>query len=146
MLSNDRTIVPHVIDPQELVTFSGEATVREAATLMDRRRVGAVLVVEGGRLIGIFTERDAITRVVAAGRDPDRTRLREVMTADPDTVSADDPASHALRMMSDRGYRHLPVVAGERLVGIVSVRDLYRSVKDQMETNILLLAESLIQG
>jgi CBS domain-containing protein len=90
---------------------------------MSGRQVGCVLVTGAGVLEGIFTERDLMQRVVAAGRDPDGTRLAEVMTKNPDTIGADDYAIDALSLMSERGYRHLPVVESGRLVGIVSRRD-----------------------
>jgi CBS domain-containing protein len=120
----ERRIVPDVIGQrQQLLELPASATAREAARRMCERKVGAVLVTEGGALQGIFTERDLMHRVVAAGRDPDGTRLGEVMTPDPDTVDADDHAIDALALMSARGYRHLPVLEKGQLVGIVSRRD-----------------------
>jgi CBS domain-containing protein len=120
----ERRIVPDVIgQQQQLLALPRTASVREAARCMCERQVGAVLVTDDGALEGIFTERDLMHRVVAAGRDPDRTPLAEVMTPDPDTVAADDYAIDALSLMSERGYRHLPVLHDGRLVGIVSRRD-----------------------
>lgn len=146
MLPVEHTIVPHAIHGQELVTFVPDSSVREAVEVMARRRFGAVPVVDSGRLVGIFSERDALVRVMAAGKDPVTTRLSEVMTRDPDTVRSSDAVLHALELMNQHGYRHLPVVDGDRLVGLVSIRDLYRSVKEQMDSDILLLAEALLQG
>jgi CBS domain-containing protein len=147
MLPVEHTIVPHAIHDQDMSTFEGTATVREAVNLMAERRIGAVPIVDGdGKLIGIFTERDVITRVVAPGRDPNITPLSEVMTANPDTVKSSDAVVHALEMMNAKRYRHLPVVDHDRLVGVVSIRDLYRSVKEQMDSDIMLLAEALLQG
>ena len=147
MLPVEHTIVPHAIHDQEIATFERSAMVRDVATVMAQRRIGAVPIVDGGgMLIGIFTERDVITRVVAPGLDPDKTPLGEVMTADPDTVKSSDAVTHALELMNARRYRHLPVVDGGKLVGIVSIRDLYRSVKEQMDSDIMLLAEALLQG
>lgn len=146
MLPVEHTIVPHAIHGQELVTFAPDTTVREAVEVMAKRRFGAIPVVERDRLVGIFTERDVLVRVMAAGKDPDTTRLDEVMTRNPDTVRSSDAVVHALELMNEHNYRHLPVVDGERLVGVVSIRDLYRSVKEQMDSDILLLAEALIQG
>ena len=119
----ERRIVPDVIGQQQLVMLPSSATVREAAIRMSERQVGAVLVTREGALEGIFTERDLLQRVVAPGRDPDGTRLVEVMTRNPDTIEADDYAIEALSRMSERGYRHLPVLDQGRLVGIVSRRD-----------------------
>jgi len=146
MLPVEHTIVPHAIHGQEVVSFSPDAMVREVVTAMAKRRFGAVPVVDNGRLVGIFSERDVLVRVVAARKDPETTRLGEVMTANPDTVKSSDAVLHALELMNQHGYRHLPVVDGDTLVGLVSIRDLYRSVKEQMDSDILLLAETLIQG
>jgi len=146
MLPVEHTIVPHAIHDQQLVAFAPDAVVREVVDAMAKRRFGAVPVVEDGKLVGIFTERDVLVRVVAARKDPETTRLAEVMTANPDTVKSSDAVLHALELMNQHGYRHLPVVDGGRLIGVVSIRDLYRSVKEQMDSDILLLAETLIQG
>jgi CBS domain-containing protein len=147
MLPVEHTIVPHAIHDQDMATFEKSAMVRDVVNLMAERRIGAVPIVDGdGKLIGIFTERDVITRVVAPGRDPNTTPLGEVMTANPDTVKSSDAVTHALELMNTRRYRHLPVVDRDKLVGIVSIRDLYRSVKEQMDSDIMLLAEALLQG
>lgn len=98
-------------------------TVLEAAVLMKRQGKGALLVVEGSRLSGIFTERDALFRVIAAGRDPATTKLADVMTPQPQTMHPDEPFIKALRIMHKRGFRHLPVVEHGRPLGIVSARD-----------------------
>lgn len=146
MLPVQRTIVPDVIRAQKLLTLAGEASVRRATHLMAERGVGAVLVVEELQLVGIFTERDVATRVVAAGLDPDATKLAQVMTPNPDTLKPTSTVRDALDLMKMHGYRHLPVVQGRKLVGIVSIRDLYNTVMDQLEADILLLAEGLIHG
>lgn len=133
----NRRIVPDVVSPgQQLSTLEPDATVVDAVRLMRDRRIGAILVLEGHRLAGIFTERDVLTRVVGEGRDPAATRLGEVMTRDPDAVAPDDRAIDALDRMSSRGYRHLPVVAGERVVAIVSIRDLYAAVRQSLEREL----------
>jgi CBS domain-containing protein len=100
--------------------------------------VGAVLITDDGRLTGIFTERDMINRVVACEREPKTTPLAEVMTAGPSTISPKATALEALRLMEDGGYRHLPVVAGKHLVGIVSRRDFFGSEKAQLESETSL--------
>lgn len=146
MLPTERTIVPHAIHGQEPITLPRATLVREAVRLMAKRRIGALMIVEDGKLQGIFTERDAMVRIVAEGRDPDSTTLGEVMTADPQTIQASDSVLLALELMNKNGFRHLPVVEAGSLVGIVSIRDLYRNVKEQMDDDILMLAETLIQG
>jgi CBS domain-containing protein len=112
-----------VIANQTVVTASPGTTVAEAAVLMKRRKVGALIVVDGGRLAGIFTERDALFRVVAEGRDPQTTRLADVMTRDCQTIGPDKPLGHALHTMYEGGFRHVPVVENGTPVGMVSARD-----------------------
>jgi CBS domain-containing protein len=114
--------------------------------MMAYLRIGALMVVEGEKLVGIFSERDALTRVLAKELDAAATTLAEVMTRDPITIAPDATVQQALDIMAEKGFRHLPVVEDARIVAIVSIRDLYRSVKDQMESDILLLAETLLQG
>jgi CBS domain-containing protein len=128
-----RRVVPDVVRNQELLELSALATVREAADRMRSRHVGAVLITRDGQLDGIFTERDMVYRVVAEGRDPDRTPLAEVMTRNPDTVRPDTTAIDALRRMQDGGYRHLPVLDRGRIVGIVSRRDFFGLEKARLE-------------
>lgn len=99
------------------------ATVREAAILMKQKGKGALLVVEGSQLTGIFTEQDALYRVIAAGLDPATAKLADVMTPRPQTMHPDEPFVNALRVMHKRGFRHLPVVEHGRPLGIVSARD-----------------------
>jgi CBS domain-containing protein len=140
-----RKIVPDVIGKQNLIIMSAETTVRDAVRAMATHKIGAVMVGEGSRLTGIFTERDLAFKVVAAGRDPDTVRLAEVMTRDPDTLRPDDSAHDALQRMSQRGYRHLPVVDGGHIVGMVSVRDIYGAMLTQLEDE-LHDREAFIQG
>jgi CBS domain-containing protein len=104
------------------------ACVRDACCLMAERHCGSVLVVEGGRLLGIFTERDALERVFARGLDPQLTLLAEVMTPAPDTIGPNHSVAEAIRRMDEFGYRHLPVVDQERVLGVLSIRDL--SIED----------------
>jgi CBS domain-containing protein len=115
--------VRSIIELQNLLTASPETTVSEAAGLMKRSQVGAIIVVERGRLAGIFTERDALFRVIAEGRDPQATRLADVMTRDPQTIAPDKPLGHALHMMYEGRFRHVPVVENGKPLGIVSARD-----------------------
>ena len=106
-----------------LLQASPEESARDAAIGMAAHHCGAVLVCRDDTLIGIFTERDLVARVVALGRDLD-TPLLEVMTANPDTIDANAPIIAAIRQMSEFGYRHLPVVENERVLGLLSIRDL----------------------
>ena len=101
-----------------------EDTVRAAASRMAEHRCGSILVCDDQRLRGIFTERDLLTRVVAAGHDPARTPLAEVMTPDPDTIGGSAPVAEAVRRMDEGCYRHLPVLEGDRVLGVVALRDV----------------------
>jgi CBS domain-containing protein len=115
--------VRSIIEDQKPVTASADITVAAAARLMKEHRIGAVLVIDEGRLAGIFTERDALFRVIAEGRDPAKTRVAEVMTANPRTIAPDRPFGHALHLMHEGGFRHVPVVDDGRPLGVVSARD-----------------------
>ena len=112
-----------VIGNQEVLTVEGTSTVTQAARVMREHKTGALLVCESGRLVGVFTERDALFRVTAEERDPHTTRVSEVMTADPQTISPDKPLGHALHMMYEGGFRNVPVVENGRPIGMVSARD-----------------------
>ncbi len=114
--------VRSLMQRRKLVKASSQTFVSKAAKLMAGRNVGAVMVVEDERLIGIFTERDIAFRVVARGLDAGTTRLADVMTPTPDTVDPDQPFGYALLKMHERGFRHLPVVEDGKVVGIVSAR------------------------
>lgn len=111
-----------VMEKKPLVA-APDTTVSQAAKLMVKRKSSAVLVVEDDALVGIFTEQDAVYRVLAKGRDPNRTRLFEVMTAGPQTVSGEKSFGYALLLMHEKGFRHVPVVDGGLPIGMVSARD-----------------------
>ncbi len=106
---------------------------RAAARAMTERNVGSVVVVENGKLVGIFTERDALVRVLAAGIDPETTKLGAVMIRKVMTISPDRSLVNALHRMHDNGFRHLPVVENGALIGMVSVRDALGSDLIQWE-------------
>ena len=112
----------------DLLTVEGDAPLADAVRSMDDRRVGAVLVLEGERLVGVFTERDVL-RAVAHGLTPEAT-VGEWMTRGPETIEPDETAEHAAVLMIHGGFRHLPVVDAGKVVGILSIRDLMRSVLD----------------
>jgi CBS domain-containing protein len=116
------TPVRSLIDPHKLLVATSESTVREAAELMASRGVGAVLVVDRDELLGIFTERDVVFRVVACGLDPDATRLSTVMTREPKTIAPDKSYGVAMAVMHENGFRHLPVVDKGVPIGVVSSR------------------------
>ncbi len=115
-----------LLAPSEPIRLSPDASVADAVTRMvDNRRAGVVIVDASGRLIGIFTERDLLTRVVRQGRDLARTRLGDVMTADPEALAPDDRICFAINRMHNAGYRTVPLVDGEHHpIGIVTVNDV----------------------
>lgn len=115
--------VKSVMEQKKLLTAAPQTSVCEAAKLMATKNVGAIMVVENERLVGIFTERDALVRVIAKGRDTQTTRLAEVMTSEPQTVDPNKTFGYALLMMHESGFRHVPVVENDKLVGIVSSRN-----------------------
>jgi len=111
-----------VMQRRNVLKAPPETLVSKAAQLMATKNVGAVMVVEGERLVGIFTERDVVFRVVARGLDAQMTRLAEVMTPSPHTVDPEKPFGYALLLMHEKGFRHLPVIQDGKPIGIVSSR------------------------
>lgn len=145
-MTTDR-LIRKIIEGQEIITSTAETTVSDAALLMREHRIGALLVVEAsGKLAGIFTERDALFRVVAEGRDVKTTRLADVMTRNPQTVKPDQPFTVAMQMMYGGKFRHVPVVENGKAVGIISARDalgpeleafVYELLRQEQVENIL---------
>ncbi|MGJ7566079.1 CBS domain-containing protein [Variovorax sp. GB1R11] len=112
------------ISRTHVVSLGPQASVRDAACVMTRANCGSVLVMElPDTLLGILTERDLMTRVLARGLDADRTAVREVMTPNPICVPPDMRVSDAVVLMLERGFRHLPLVSGTKILGVFSVRD-----------------------
>lgn len=135
-----------VVEGQKLLTAQASMTVVEAARVMKERRVGAILILDGEELAGIFTERDALFRVVAEGLDPTATSVADVMTADPVTIAPDKPFATALELMHAGQFRHVPVVEGTRPIGMVSSRDamgpeleqfMYTLIVEQQNRDVL---------
>jgi CBS domain-containing protein len=128
-----KTIGSLVAGREPYVLQAGQS-VREAARYMTEKRVGAVPVLDADRLVGILSERDIMSRVVAARRDPDAVKVGEVMTRDLVVGQADESHEDGVRKMKQAGCRHLPVVEGNRFLGTVSLRDLLQvdlSEKDE---------------
>jgi len=125
--------VRSVMRRQKFLTASPATTVASACVLMAKRNVGAVIVVQRGRLVGIFTERDAVFRVVAQGRDPRITRLVDVMTTAPATIAPDKSYGHALLIMHENSCRHVPVIEDGKPIGIVSARSALDPEMEEFE-------------
>ena len=115
--------IKNVMDPNRFLTAAPDQTVSDASIMMQTRNVGAVLVIADGRLMGIFTERDAVFRVLARGLDPTTTQLADVMTVEPITLSPEKSYGHALLLMHENGFRHVPVVQNRVPIGIISSRN-----------------------
>jgi CBS domain-containing protein len=123
------------------VTVSAEShhTVLEVATMMVEHNIGAVPVLQNGQLTGIFSERDLMSRVVVAGKDPARTAVKDVMTDDPLTVAPSDPLETCMTLMKRHGFRHLPVCAGRELKGVVSLRDILLHDLDEKDDEVRMM-------
>ena len=115
--------IRNLMEQKKFLTAPPETTVSLAAKLMAGKNVGAILVVENDRLLGIFSERDAVFRVIAQGRDAKTTLLTEVMTAAPKTLEPGKSYGHALLLMQENGFRHVPVIENGRPIGIISSRN-----------------------
>jgi CBS domain-containing protein len=135
-------IIRDVIRNREPYSTSATATVQEAAEFMAERNIGAVCVVdESGRLLGVFSERDILNRVVVLERDPHIVRVGDVTSELRAVIQADETPHQALERMEQIGSRHLPVVDGERWVGMLSMRDLLRVEVGEQGDEIKLLHE-----
>lgn len=125
-----------VIEKQKVFTASPKTTIFQVACEMKGLGLGTVLVVVDKRLAGIFTERDVLNRVVAEGRNPQTTLLEQVMTRNPQTIGPDKPLGHALHMMYDGGFRHMPVVENGVPLGVISVRDALSPEMAEFESDL----------
>src|SRR5271167_4591858 len=123
------------------VTISAEAqqTVLDVARMMVEHNIGAVPVLQDGRLTGIFSERDLMIRVVVDGKDPARTLVSQVMTEDPLTVAPNDPLETCMTLMRRHGFRHLPVCAGRELKGVISLRDILLHNLDEKDDEVRMM-------
>src|SRR6478735_2975312 len=120
----DERTVFQSISRKHVISLSPQATVRDAACVMTRASCGSVLIMDPPDiLLGILTERDLMTRVLAKGLDPERTKTRDVMTPNPICIPPETPVSDAVCLMLERGFRHLPLVAGKKGLGVFSIRD-----------------------
>jgi CBS domain-containing protein len=105
-------------------------SVFDAVAEMNRHRIGAIFVLEGARLVGIFTERDVLRRVVGAGLEPRLTRVADVMTSTVTTIAPDTTVDDTMEIFTEKHFRHLPVVSEGRLLGVISIGDSTRWMAD----------------
>jgi CBS domain-containing protein len=115
--------IRNIMEQKKFLAASPETTVSAAARLMADMNVGAIMVVDNDHLVGIFSERDAVFRVIAQGRDSKNTTLADVMTVDPKSLEPGKTYGHALLLMQENGFRHVPVVENGRPIGIISSRN-----------------------
>ncbi len=128
-----------IIRGRDVYTLHHDWTVMEAARYMAEKRVGAAAVVDGDEVVGVFSERDLMTRVVVAGRPADSTLVSEVMTRDIVTGSPDETEEEGMRKMQQAKCRHLPIVQNRRLLGFISMRDLLQVEIEERDEEIKLM-------
>lgn len=134
-----------IMRPGFLFALQRVATVAEASRIMTTNNVGIVAVLDGDRLVGVFSERDVVQRVVELGRDPGRTQLTEVMTTELIVADADEDYQKAMSKMDRANIRHLPIVSDGRLLSMISIRDLLRVHIEDKDAEIQYLKEYLYQ-
>lgn len=132
-------LIGNLLKNQLLVSGQLEQSVLEVARIMVEHNIGAVPVLRDGELVGIFTERDLMSRVVAAGRDTAKTLVREVMTDDPLTIDPSDTCETCLTLMRRHNFRHLPVCKDRVLKGIVSLRDILLHDLDEKDDEVRMM-------
>ena len=121
---------------EDIYSVAPLASVIDAVNVMNDHHVGSVLVMEAGSPVGIFSERDVLVRVVAAHRDPRQTLVRDVMTTRLHTASSDDSLLDVMRLMTERRCRHVPVMDGERLLGLVSIGDITKAIQHNLRQEV----------
>jgi CBS domain-containing protein len=130
-------IIPGVVKNQTIRSLSAQNTAYEAARMMVDSHISAIVITDdNGDLKGIVTERDMVHRVLVTNTKAADLRLEDIMTKDPLTVSPNDSAMDALELMRERKFRHLPVTENSKVVGMVSIRDLYDAAKAELEENV----------
>jgi len=132
-------LIRDLLRNQVPVSAQAHQTVLEVASLLVEHNIGAVPILQDGQMIGIFSERDLMSRVVVAGKDPARTPVSQVMTEDPMTVAPDDPLETCMTLMKRHGFRHLPVCAGRELKGVVSLRDIMLHDLDEKDDEVRMM-------
>jgi CBS domain-containing protein len=132
------SIAASTVNTKDFFSLPPETTVAEAAKVMTEKSIGSIMVIapKSAKLLGLFTERDLMTRVVAKGLNPTTTFLDEVMTKDLITITAKTSVHDALELMRDYHCRHLPIVESDAAIGMISVRDLYSAVVASLQADI----------
>ena len=140
-------LVKHLLDSKgrEIISIVEEASVYDAIKLMADRGVGSLLVMDGDELKGIVTERDYARKVIIKGRSSESTQVREIMTTDLVTTTSAQTVNECMTMMSERRIRHLPVMSGKEVVGMISIGDLVQAIISDQQEEIEQL-ENYISG
>ena len=130
--------VRHLLEAKapEVFAIGPDAPVIDAIRLMAEKRIGAVLVIQAGQLAGIMSERDYARKIVLQGRSSSTTAVREIMTADVVSVGLDDTVDHCMQLVTHRRIRHLPVVRGGEVLGVVSIGDLVKAVIEDQQVEL----------
>jgi CBS domain-containing protein len=132
-------LICDLLKKQSLISAEADHTVLEVARMMVEHNIGAVPVLRDGQLAGIFSERDLMSRVVVAGKDPARTPVSQVMTEDPLTVAPGDSLETCMTLMKRHGFRHLPVCSGREVKGVVSLRDILLHDLDEKDDEVRMM-------
>lgn len=132
--------IRELVKDREVYTVQADVSVMDAASYMRERNIGAVPVLHSHSLVGIFSERDIMTRVLLENRDARSTKVSEVMTVDPQVVGLNESLDRCMLIMKQGGFRHLPVVEGDnRLIGFLSLRDLLLHDLDEKEVEVRMM-------
>jgi CBS domain-containing protein len=132
-------LIRDLLPNQVAISAEAHQTVLQVAGMMVDHNIGAVPVLHNGLLVGIFSERDLMSRVVVTGKDPAHTPVRDVMTEDPLTVAPDDQLETCMTLMKRHGFRHLPVCSGKELKGVVSLRDILLHDLDAKDDEVRMM-------
>ncbi len=132
------TLVKHLLDAKgrDVLSIAPDASVLDAIKKMAEHGIGALLVMDGDTLSGIVTERDYARKVILLGRYSDDTPVRDIMTADVQTVSSDNNVRHCMDLMTDKRVRHLPVLEEGRVGGVISIGDLVKAIIEEQQQEI----------
>jgi CBS domain-containing protein len=131
--------------PQRIISVSSKDTIHVALGLMKEHRVRAILVMDSDRLKGILSQGDCAIRALLPGKDAKTTRVSEIMTRDPITVKLGDPMDVCMGLMATRSIRHLPVLGGDKVIGVVSIGDVVKEMMSDLSQHVSFL-ETYIKG
>ena len=137
--------IRELLNDRPIFHVEADQSVLETVNYMVDHNIGAVPVLRDGELVGVFSERDLMKRVVAGARSPGSTKVAEVMTARPHSVTAEESIENCLFLMREHGFRHLPVVEGKQLKGFLSLRDLLLHNLNQKDSESRMMSDYIHQ-